>query len=865
MIKEIRYNGFTTSPSDYECPDGDLAGSHGLICEDGALHPIQQPSELFQTNGFTVRLLHKVRPEYNYILTDSNGKVYWVAKVAAENTGPEEYGDLDDNCTELEDFSGKTIHQFNVIGNTLLILASDGMHYYLWKADQYITLGTHLPELPIQFSTKWWKTYGSEKQVVTHNNRATNDETLVAEFWQALMAAVNSAVASCFRNFGFCFPFFVRYAYRLYDGSLSMHSAPILIIPSRDMPVVTIDGIDKTNPNRPSYSADTLDISATIQAYHLTYQANESALESLTLWSDIVSSIDVFVSTPIYLYDQAAEASPENVALINGPVAADWQSHILEQDNFYLAKSIPLNQINTGNPYIEVNRQKGAVSHGYIDLDFSTAPASVAARELMTDDYDSHDSLLPQYSYVYNSRLNITALSKSLFRGFRPDTFFHEYMPDSLKTTAHAQVTVELQTDSGTFYVQSEQVDIPVKIVSESSPDETYPLWFFYPSTAAKRAWFSLGTKTYLMVLLPHPFLNGAYCVNTANEIDTLPIGQTVPDPSKDTTIQVPSKIYTSQVNNPFFFPLLGINNVGSGSIIALSSATKAMSQGQFGQFPLYAFTSEGVWALEVSNTGAFSNVKPVTRDVCISPDSICQLDSTVLFASQRGIMRLSGSTSQCISDNIDSQQKLSPKLTGLKNVVPNMETFREFITGGRMIYDYANQRVILYNPECDYAYVYSLKSNLWGLTPSNIIGSVPSYPDALAMTDTDGNLALVNVSASDSDSQSPHDDSGTNQGDNILLITRPLKLDAPNVMKTVDTVIQRGFFRHGHIKSILYGSRDLFHWFPVWSSHDHYLRGFRGTPYKYFSIVLRGYLAPDESIFGCTVRFTPRLNNRPR
>lgn len=854
MIKEIKYNGFTTSPSDYECPDGDLAGSLGLICEDGALHPVQQPSELFPTNGLTVRLLHKVRPEYNYILIGSNGMVYWVAKDKAENTGPE----------ELEDFSGKTIHQFNVIGNTLLILASDGMHYYLWKANKYITLGTHLPEMPIRFSTKLWNTYGGEKQVVTHNDRALDDETLVAEFWQALMATVNSAVATCFRNFGFCFPFFVRYAYRLYDGSLTMHSAPILIIPRREMQAVTIEGLDKTNPNRISYSADTLELSTTIQAFHLTYQADNSALESLTQWSDIVSSVDVFISTPTYLYEQSAEASPKNVGFITGPVAADWESHILEQSNFYLAKSIPLNQVNTGEPHIEVDRQKGAVLHGYIDLDFSSAPSSIANRERLLDDFDSHDSLLPEYSYVYNARLNITAISKSLFSGFRPDTFFYEHMSDNQLTSAAAQVTVELQTDSGTFYVRSEIVDIPVKIATPSSPGITVPLWFYYPSSAAKRAWFSIDEKTYRMELQPHPFLLGAYCSNIGNN-NVEVVVEPIPEPSEDTTIQVPSKVYTSEVNNPFFFPLLGINTVGSGSIIALSSAAKAMSQGQFGQFPLYAFTSEGVWALEVSKTGAFSSVNPVTRDVCLSPDSICQLDSTVLFASQRGIMQLSGSTSQCISDNIDSQQELSLALTGLENVVPVMKTFREFITGGRMIYDYANQRVILYNPDYDYDYVYSLKSNLWGLTPSNIIGSVPSYPDALAMTRTGDNLALVNVSAPATDSQSPHDDSQSPHDDNILLITRPLKLDAPNLMKTVDTVIQRGFFRHGHIKSILYGSRDLFHWFPVWSSHDHYLRGFRGTPYKYFRIVVRGYLAPDESIFGCTVRFTPRLNNRPR
>ena len=39
MIKEIKYNGYTANPSDYDCPDGDLATSIGTVLEDGALHP----------------------------------------------------------------------------------------------------------------------------------------------------------------------------------------------------------------------------------------------------------------------------------------------------------------------------------------------------------------------------------------------------------------------------------------------------------------------------------------------------------------------------------------------------------------------------------------------------------------------------------------------------------------------------------------------------------------------------------------------------------------------------------------------------------------------------------------------------------
>ena len=66
-------------------------------------------------------------------------------------------------------------------------------------------------------------------------------------------------------------------------------------------------------------------------------------------------------------------------------------------------------------------------------------------------------------------------------------------------------------------------------------------------------------------------------------------------------------------------------------------------------------------------------------------------------------------------------------------------------------------------------------------------------------------------------------------------------------------------------MKVVLYGSRDLRTWFPVASSVDHYLRGFSGTPYKYFRIALVCTLTHKESIWGCTIQYTPRLVNQPR
>ena len=178
------------------------------------------------------------------------------------------------------------------------------------------------------------------------------------------------------------------------------------------------------------------------------------------------------------------------------------------------------------------------------------------------------------------------------------------------------------------------------------------------------------------------------------------------------------------------------------------------------------------------------------------------------------------------------------------------MKPFIDYLGNSSILYDYPHKRIIIFNKKYTYAYVYSLKSKLWGMMYSRIDYGVNSYPEALAVT-KDGKM--VNFAYTD--------------GNPVvgLYVTRPIKLETPDVLKTIDTIIQRGHFQRGHVSTVLYGSRDLFNWHLVWTSKDHYLRGFRGTPYKYFRIAGVAAIDADESIFGASLQFTPRLTDQPR
>jgi hypothetical protein len=881
MISEIKYNGFSASPSDYESLDGDLAAVVGLVPEDGALKPIAPPQPIFTlAAGQRVVVLHKTSAFTHYIIQDNANSLYWSSESGALKT--------------LCDLTGKQVYQITTIGNTVIALCDDGMHYMLWKNGDYTYLGNKIPECPISFGLQGMPAT-SDEFTVTYNNisdmstpfRGFSDENK-AKITEQVLAKVNSFIAEQSTGKGkFIFPFFVRYAYRLFDGSLSHHSAPILMLPSTWInPIVpSVGNIGETSSTFKVFAV----------ASQLDYQAliSESSLAQLEKWEDVVKSVDVFISAPIYSYDQSGEVKCFNYRVASGSFygkygrETDYKIHdigmlyqseygseiqhsvslptkeykdfcadIADCSQFYFLKSIDIK---------DLKRTRTAISipESYLQ--------SLVAKELMSDDYQTHDTLIPSFAKEYNARLNIANIKRRMFEGYDVASMVCYINKGDNEDVGAGDVAIwtDLNTSNGRYLVNSSSS------IGLAQDARVFP-YLFYPDAIATRMRVrptlldreevTDGMIGYYLPykdapLKPHAFLNGAVYFNGfPNEVAwdyPFTINTYTPNP----TVSLPNKIYTSEINNPFHFPLNGINTIGTGEIVGISTAAKALSEGQFGQFPLYAFATDGVWALEVSATGAYSAKQPITRDVCLSKDSITQIDSSVLFATDRGIMLLSGSQSICISDILDSAEPFAlaslPQserlLVDFASLAASNATylpFREYVAGCRMIYDYVQQRVVVINPNCQYAYVYSFESKAWGIMPSTLKSTVNSYPEALAM---DGNNRLVDISKAN-----------TTTGIPIFFVTRPIKIEA-DVLKTIDTIIQRGYFKRGHVKMALYGSRDLFDWFLVSSSADHYLRGFRGTPYKYFRIAVIGALDHNESITGATIQFTPRQINQPR
>lgn len=495
---------------------------------------------------------------------------------------------------------------------------------------------------------------------------------------------------------------------------------------------------------------------------------------------------------------------------------------------FYKVASIPFDKINPSDCFSKVEMDAPDLS-------------GIQTRPTLPDGYQQHASISPLCLFPFNSRLNCGNIS---FSPASPNPI-RSLMPfASGAVSSPATITVWTRIGGQLSCIRhiasaENAADIICDIASN------FPRYVFYPDANAYKMQIEAGGSAFTFSLQPHDRLNGAFYFGSDFALSPLP-QQVSPDSFKlPSSVRLPAKIYTSEVNNPFLFPPEGINTVGSGSIVGIKSATQALSQGQFGQFPLYAFCSDGIWALQTNAKGTYTSIQPISRDICLNAGGIVQLDRMVLFPSARGIGVVQGSNIEYLSDSLRGHL-LSPP------IVPQQTAFEDFISGASFLYDFIRQFIFVYNPSFHISYVYSLRSGQWGMGKISFTDGLNAYPHTFAVIRRDNGHFLSNLSFPDKSSPVP-----------VEFTTRPFSVSSPDSLKSVSSLLIRGTFRHRSLNSILHATRDLIHWHLVRSSPDETLRNMRGTPYKQFRLRCGGLLLPSESIHSISIDYTPRYTHR--
>lgn len=942
--KVITYKGVNVEQRDMTADDGLLAECCNLTPnERGELCPTAPLTSLGTLSNNSQRLLfvHSAMAYKNFLFTDVTPSTLTVHVFTNSAGAFVENVDAAFVVSEWID-AWKNINKICAVGNTLVFITTKGIFYSLYKNGTYLPLG-QLPELPVIN----WGAVGEQKHyskteedigegkwnvIKTHlcptpddeGTEIDKDHTETIPFLSNLVNSGITPLENIFRTEAkFVYPFFIRYAYRGYDNSILKVSAPCLITPSTYKNFLTkLYCVKKENVAQAIYSYhicyDVYYNVIDMLNFSLHYSSNDYIDEPLRDWKDIITSVDVFITPPIFTRNQ-----DKNIVK-NYPKSAEGANYLTDGTSKYFGtfntqkttddthkyiqrqikvslstpEDAPDGTVYPNNCFLDINYYskdridesiKAASTYykvksfsvddiiKYADIDYTTSPrvdlnldvdtlATLEQQEKLIDDYMAHHRLNATNGMVYNARLNLTGLKQILYNGFAPET-----MGMHVDNTLPSQSTIKWLAYT---YIHNNTSDIIV------CSDETTaflgtitPNFFYYPDIAAYKVilkcTYDSNSHWYELPLKQHPYLNGAYWFD---EFSTLTkITMATPPSATDKTRVVLNKVYTSEVNNPFMFPIGGINTVGVGELLGVASVTSAISEGQFGAFPLYVFSTEGVYAMHVGSDGLFSAITPVSREVCNNVKSITPIDGGVLFSTAKGLMLIVGGKISCISSNLDGvtldytalpSRDGSFSTTELNTAYHGNTQFKTWLsTADAFVYDYARRRIIITRLGAlngAIAWIYDLSSGLWTTASESALGyvmpiyaSVNDYPlSYLQTTLTDSTCVILSTD---------YNDTYTSSAQSVgAVFTRPMKFDAQGY-KTIRRIIHKTTLNNSNsfVKMQLWGSNDCVKWY--------YISSLYGQPFKYYVFGLRSQMLQKDVLSYSVVTYQDVLEDKTR
>ena len=839
--------GITHSPSDLLCGDGELEECINLEVKNEELIPMEMPVRL----GFSLSenekliLVHNTKTEEKHYVTENNGTIRI-------------YSITGNSKNELFSLECGDVKSIQAIGNTIVAYTQDSLHYILYINSAYKYLGGEIPEIDLSFSLKGDFALSNVFELKTPDAEAF-DEDFQRTVSEMILAEVNKFVENKSTNPGkFMFPFFVRYALRMFDGTYTHHSAPILMLPSTNIAPFVVSNAVMEGDNSLINKVLDAQIGSFIAQLEVSILNVE---ETLSEWKDVITAVDIFVSKPIYTYDQngykfytggnaiESEASQfvgkykndfisiwdgytqmKNLTTVDSSESYLYRWHIPRRDIedingdivntslFYKYASVLLESLTLNKP-----------------ITLSGSLSIIEVSETMSDDYMTHDIFIPESSFVYNGRLNISNIKRKLFRGFPAHSMAQMVQSEPTDgferelSFGHYEIYTFIKSPNGGN-------DMVVKSF-ESNEGAFYGAYFFYPDTDAyKMIIVDKVNNRYAQIgLTEHPLLNGSFAFIGFNGL-TFATGTVEFEEENNFEMQL-NKLYTSNVNNPFHFPLEGIYTVGSDRIIGMGAITRPISQGQFGEFPLIVFCSDGNYAMRVDEQGFYAAISPIQEDVVLGWDKVTAMENSLVIITKKGIMLTSGGEMKKIATQMDggvwdisSLDNIETSVEQLSNVIlksKDNEGFLSYVYGARMAFDYASNRLLVYNPNKTYSFFYHFDNDTVSKMVINggkrIISSVLDYPDTI-IQDESGELYSL---------YTKEDVSVKDTRQYGVILTRPLKLGAALSMKSVKQIrhLSSNKGNGSFVKYILYGSNDNINYYRISSRF--------GKPYKYYRVAI--------------------------
>ena len=841
--------GMTNIPSDTICEDGELLESDGIIYKDGSMVPIQKPVDI--TGGVPLEgklvYVHKLA-DYRNLITYIEDKEQLVCYVNFKNGETEK---REENKQTI-DLDAKLL-DVKSVGNTLVCATDKGLHYMLCKGHSYSDLGTELPKPKVEFYTdgttdNWQKEqddlkkdsfvcniesfvelvnryafyhrsgddlhklydtdydqnkYSFPGDLFFHHSVKQDKET---DFKNAVVGHVSQMINWVKDKNKFAFPFFVRFALKMFDGSYTRISNPIICYPSTSRNCKFVE----TGKSSRGYYEEGYDTKKYM--YHIGYSGLffKAIIDNKDNWSDIVKELVVFATDDVMPFELNEDwkfkdpMETDNTIFYNGggsyhesvvsfrdstytgggyhPAASEWLmpvyktnekiiKELLEKTQFYKLFSLDFDSKYIDGEWHDSSERSEGVSDINI-IDNGVVSTLTEQEQLKVDDYYGWAKLVPSKLFTYNNRLNTVGTARYPFEGFN---FF-----------ADCKEGVKIEYEYYTHIV-NQQIDTWVKSDTSDNVDPMiFTGWLFYPDPYAKEMIIMVKgeKKGWHVNLHTHKMLNGAYSfANLPAPDNGIKISDMdIPTVSGDFE-DLNSQIFTSVVNNPFVFEASGDNTVGTGKILGIVANTEAVSQGQFGQYPLLVFTSEGIYGMSVNSEGLYSATYPISREVCLENSPLVPTDRLIFFASKKGLMAASGGSVACVSEQLRGRQADPMQYYRLEegpislNRVADL-SIAKFLVDSFVAYDYRDSLLRIFAKDKSYQYIYNMVDHTFAVDNSGIIAQavVNDYPDNL-IQDEDGNVYSLT------------DKPDINEDENLYsgtIITRPMKLGSSMILKSL-------------------------------------------------------------------------------
>ncbi|GAB6121073.1 hypothetical protein [Dysgonomonas termitidis] len=846
----IPLKGIDRSTSDPLSENGAMDEVINLRHVNGSLTPLGEYQTLKDTFGsdidvsaYDLVFLHKTNIFEHFIVLQ-DGTLYY----------------LNDNIKEdIENFpSGLNIpsdvslsYNGNII-DVSYFQNDDIINFYLfWNGEKYIYMDLDfiVPLVELRRTARDDLTYSFYSETIFNIGTTNEIRDAKERRFSALKGYINESAYNMQAAGNICGSFSWMYAIKLYDGTY-IKTSPLFFCTQLDPKNRNYANYD--NPDYNNYSFFQY-FGATDERYYSDTQAIYkvkaqllgckpdvifNSLKKLKPVKDIILSIDLFISSPII------------------PIRQD--------DNLNLLMQTPFPYLKTDDELTKEYEKKSPLFKfasfelDDLDLDLEGTPQvklvtdfdfnNLTLGEAWNSDFDNYAKMISVVSYLYNNKIHKADITSKLANIFpfkyyqdqpirfdkKDGTYTYETPASSKRisnfsTLSQLLVRVLLKTSNGdasTACVRYFSINGNEFLAYDGTYINKISVLLSYPDIRAYRMQIVLtyndGTTNGTIIdvpLKPHPYFNLAYYladglrpIDYPTDYEIFNIDWFTP---KNLISKSPNIIKVSETDNIFVYPSENTYTVGAGKILGLCSNTKAISTGQFGEYPLYAFCSDGIFALGLGSEDVdYASIRPVSRDVCNNPDSIIPIDNAVVFSTNRGLLMISGEQITELSKfvegnpfnfksgistiNLLNQALDNDNLVRLSGSISSVD-FNEYLKEAKIgfIYNH-NRELIVSNSDYAYSYIFSFVSQAWtkvDFVPGKFMANYPLLYGIFGGK-------IFNIT-----------DEKTDVAKETFFLTRPIKVNGQNYIRPVRIILRSLIKPNKYSGLYVFGSVDGLTW----------------------------------------------------